>query len=606
MKKLRKVMNLLKVNWKTLAGFEILYKILSFTVFTPLFLGCFHGIMKATGYNYLTLENIGSFLLNPVTVAGLLLLLVCMAVYTMVDISAVIFLLDLSWQGKQTNLIRTLRYAVKNGMQVFRRENIMIVFVVLFLIPFLNLGVTSGYVTSLKVPEFILDFIASYSYLLLLFLIVLAGLELLLLKWLYAFHYFTLEGCNFREARKRSRHLSKNHRGRDLLTLLGCQTVLALLYFLFLLAGVFLAVILGGLFTGLKWFSVVSSSVVWVFLAVAVVIMSALGTPVSYACISVLFYGRKEAVGEQVVHVQAEPVPENKRKRRILHGVEILLFLLSVAGFSFYLYGISNHKIELRTEHAGIMEVTAHRGASSFYPENTMAAFEGAARLGADWIELDVQQSGDGQIIVLHDTSFKRTTGVAGNTWELAYEEIEKLDNGSFFDSRFAGEKIPLLAEVISFAKEHDIKLNIELKPTGHETDFEKNVVDLIEGADFADSCVITSQVYEVLERVKAYRENIRTVYVMSFVYGDINQLEAADHFSIEATSVTEKMVSDVHNAGKELYAWTVNTEENIDRMIELHVDNIITDNVTLAKERIFLSRTGNLWEKYVKFLQEL
>ena len=135
-------MNLLKVNWKTLAGFEILYKILSFTVFTPLFLGCFHGIMKATGYNYLTLENIGSFLLNPVTVAGLLLLL---------------------------------------------------------------------------------------------FLIVLAGLELLLLKWLYAFHYFTLEGCNFKEARKRSRHLSKNHRGRDLLTLLGCQTVLALLYFLFLL-----------------------------------------------------------------------------------------------------------------------------------------------------------------------------------------------------------------------------------------------------------------------------------------------------------------------------------------------------------------------------------
>lgn len=65
-------------------------------------------------------------------------------------------------------------------------------------------------------------------------------------------------------------------------------------------------------------------------------------------------------------------------------------------------------------------------------------------------------------------------------------------------------------------------------------------------------------------------------------------------------------MVFDVHNAGKELYAWTVNTEENIDRMIEIHVDNIITDNVTLTKERIFLSRTGNLWEKYAKFLQEL
>lgn len=64
--------------------------------------------------------------------------------------------------------------------------------------------------------------------------------------------------------------------------------------------------------------------------------------------------------------------------------------------------------------------------------------------MGADWIELDVQQSRDGQIIVIHDTNFRRTTGVDANTWELDYEEIAKLDAGSFFDAAYAGERIPL------------------------------------------------------------------------------------------------------------------------------------------------------------------
>ena len=100
-RKIKKVMDLLRVNWQTMAEFEILYKVLSLTIFTPLFLWVFNGIMKVTGYQYLTIENVFSFLLNPLTLLALLLLAVCMAVYSMVDIGAVIFLLDQSYQGKK-------------------------------------------------------------------------------------------------------------------------------------------------------------------------------------------------------------------------------------------------------------------------------------------------------------------------------------------------------------------------------------------------------------------------------------------------------------------------------------------------------------------------
>ena len=90
----------------------------------------------------------------------------------------------------------------------------------------------------------------------------------------------------------------------------------------------------------------------------------------------------------------------------------------------------------------------------------------------------------------------------------------------------------------------------------------------------------------------------------MSVAYGDINQLTAADHFSVEATNATRSMVSQVHNAGKQLYVWTVNTKDSITRMIELNVDNIITDNIELAKQCIYESRYSNLLAEYMKLIQ--
>lgn len=371
------------------------------------------------------------------------------------------------------------------------------------------------------------------------------------------------------------------------------------------LIGIVFAFLLGELFSKLQLLGIVSASVVWVFLAASSFVMSALGTPISYACISFLFYGHKNKKQEEILHIQTDGCSPNKLKRSAAITLEILLFTCCVFCCSFYLYGVCHHKISLPVEHFGTMEVTAHRGASRFYPENTMAAFEGAKELGADWIELDVQQSKDGQIFVMHDANFMRTAGIDCNTWELTYNKISRLDAGSFFDIKFNGEKIPLLTETIAFAKDNHIKLNIELKPTGHEEKFEKTVVDMINQEHFREQCVITSQVYEVLERVKAYDPQIQTVYVMSLAYGNINRLAAADNFSIEATSVTEKIVSDVHNAGKQLYAWTVNTEENINRMIDPGVDNIITDDVTLAKECIYLSKTSDVFEEYIKWLSQ-
>ncbi len=606
MDKIKKAAKLIQTNWRALAGFELLYKILSMAVFTPFFWGIFNFAMYVTGYEYLTIENIIPFLLDPVTAAVLFILFLCMAVYTMTDISAVIFILDQSFQGKKAGIIHALKYAVKNAVKVFHRKNILMAFIILFLIPFLNIGVASSYVSSISIPEFIMEFIIGNKYLLIVFTTVLILLSALLLKWLYAFHYFTLEGCDFKEARRKSARLSSKNRIKDLLVLSGVQFLFYIIYFIMVFGGILLALFLSGVFSKFKLVSIVSASVVWIFLLVSFLIVFALGTPVSYACISILFYGHKQKIQEETIHIKQPPYKVDNKRLKTARVAGFLLFIVSVALCSFYLYGLYNNKTSIQIEHVRTMEVTAHRGASRNYPENTMAAFKGAKELGAGWIELDIQQSRDGQVFVMHDTNFKRIAGISKNTWEMDYNDIEKIDAGSFFSKSFAGEKVPLLQEVIKFAKENKIKLNIEIKPTGHEQEFEQEVADIIEAEGFYNDCVITSQVYDVLEKVKAYNNKIKTVYVMSLAYGNINKLKAADHFSIEAASITERLVSDVHNAGKELYAWTVNTEESINNMINLGVDNIITDDVTLAKECIFLSKTNNLIAEYIKWLQDL
>ena len=326
---------------------------------------------------------------------------------------------------------------------------------------------------------------------------------------------------------------------------------------------------------------------------------------ISYAIISSLFYKHKLDKCEEIVKIQYEQVIKSKKKNIILKYALIFITILSVLGGSILTYQVVTGKANLNIEYIRNMEITAHRGASIKYPENTMAAFRGAKKLGADWIELDVQQTKDIQIVVSHDTNLKRITGVNKDIINMTYEEISKLDAGSFKGKKFKNERIPLLTEVLEYALENSIRLNIELKPTGHEIDFEKQVIDLIREYNMEDKCAVTSQVYEVLENIKKYDKNIKTVYVMSIAVGNITDLKYADAFSVEATNVNEALVNKVHNAGKELYDWTVNTEESINDMIDMNVDNIITDNIELGKEMVSYSKHSDIVTEFLKLLQK-
>ena len=605
-KKIRQYREMLLMNRRTLVGFEFVFKLLTALIAVPLFSGAFKLIMKVTGYRYLTLENVAAFLLHPVTLLLLIVLIILMTAYNMFDIATVIIILDQSYHKKKVRIREAVGMSVRRCRELLHLSSLPLAFLTLFLIPFLNLGMASGLITTIQIPEFITDYILKDKVLLPLCVTAVLLLAVLLVRWLYSLHFFILEGESFQQARKHSGLLGAGKHIRDLAVLFVLQAAINIAYVLFILVGILLIVAVNAVLGRFLLIKSILASLIWLFIAVSAAIFMALSIPFSYAGISVLYYARRQERGEEIHSFKLEALKPAGKKHRglrfLLGGVAAVALVLAVR----FTYGLYRGEYNLNIEYVRTTEVTAHRGASVDYPENTMSAFAGAKELGADWIELDVQQTKDGEIIVIHDTNFKRTTGLDRNTWELTYAEVSQLDAGSFFAPEFQGERIPLLSEVIAFAGENNIKLNIELKPTGHETDFEKSVVDIIREYDFAEECVVTSQVYQVLKNVKSYDPQIRTVYVMSLAYGDITTLEAADHFSVEAANVSKELVGRVHREGKELYAWTVNTRESISRMVEMNVDNIITDNISLAKETIYAAKTSDLISEYIKMLERI
>lgn len=605
-KKIKLVLLLLKYNWKALIGFELLYKLLGMAIVVPALYQTSKLITRIMGYQYVTLENLKRFLANPFTFIVFFLIIILGCLYLMFDASALMYLAAHSYEQEKVSVFQATRFAWRNMKRVFHKKNKKLIAGQILLFPYLSIGVVGNILTTITIPNVIRHGLRSYKGYLLVGIAVALLFGIWRLSHLFIFPYFTLEFCEYEEAKEKSLALSRKNRWKDALVLAFVQFLFYASYFLLAAVGILLVLAVAKLFSQLRILNYVYTSAVWGLLEAIMLIIVAVGTPIGYITISCLYYLHKESNGEPVCHKNIDVEPVDMQSRRKVRLTEGMILISALSGCTLLIYHSATQHMNPQVEYLRTIEVTAHRGASAFYPENTMAAFEGAVEFGADWIELDVQQSRDGELFVMHDHSFYRTTGVREFSWNLDFKEIEQLDAGSSFSDTFAGEKIPGLREVIEFAKENFIRLNIELKPSAYDVGIEKAVVDLIREMEFADSCLISSQMYSSLEKVKEYDPEITTLYVMSLAYGNINRLDAADNFSLEAGSVTPGMVSRIHNAGKRVFVWTVNNRKVINRMIDLNVDNIITDRVALVQECIYDSKTNDVIRQYVKFLREL
>jgi glycerophosphoryl diester phosphodiesterase len=236
--------------------------------------------------------------------------------------------------------------------------------------------------------------------------------------------------------------------------------------------------------------------------------------------------------------------------------------------------------------------VTAHRGSSEAAPENTLAALYQAISDGADAAEIDVQETADGALVLLHDKDLMRVAGVPIKIWQAELADLRRLDVGSWFDPAFFDERIATLDEALKAAGSK-LDLNIELKYNGHDQALAERVVEQVREARCGERCIITSLSQAGLARVRELAPEIRIGQIVTAAIGEPRKLDV-DLLSMNQAHVTPSVVRANRRAGIETHVWTVNLEQDMARMLDYGVDAIITDRPAelraLMNERAELS----------------
>ncbi len=232
--------------------------------------------------------------------------------------------------------------------------------------------------------------------------------------------------------------------------------------------------------------------------------------------------------------------------------------------------------------------VVAHRGASGDAPENTLAAVSRALELGADWIELDVRLSADGRAVLVHDADVERTSDGTGLVAELDFATLRELDVGSWFDARFADERVPSVEETAALAGDAaGLMLDLKLAGAGAAI-----ASDLAAAGFDLDRVLVGAWDDAQLADATEHLEGATMLFIGEVPEGatDTSWIDALAEKGYEALSlswegVTSEVLTRAHAFGLDVHVWTVNERGDMERVVEAGVDGVITDQPALLVE---------------------
>lgn len=226
----------------------------------------------------------------------------------------------------------------------------------------------------------------------------------------------------------------------------------------------------------------------------------------------------------------------------------------------------------------------AHRGSLTEAPENTLSAMKKAVEHKAKGIELDVQLSKDGHLVVIHDHKFSRFNSAAGLVKNYTLDEIKQIDVGSSFSEAFSGEPLATLREVLEIIPRETV-LNIEIKniPVIY-SGIEEKVVQCLENYDRMDNVIFSSFDHQALEKLQKLAPRIPIGLL--FYYRFIKPWEYAKNCGLKVTSihpnavyVNKEFIEECHHAGFKVYPYTVNNMDKYNQFVEWGVDGVFSNN---------------------------
>lgn len=236
--------------------------------------------------------------------------------------------------------------------------------------------------------------------------------------------------------------------------------------------------------------------------------------------------------------------------------------------------------------------VIAHRGASAYAPENTIAAFEAAVAAGVRWVEFDVMQAACGELIIFHDDTLDRTTSGKGAVIDHPYSYLRTLDAGSWFDTKFRSQYIPTLKEVLLFLQKNKLNANIEIKASpGHERIQVEKMIEVVSPFFCDQQTFLFSSFSTEALRVLHQKAPMNLIGLLIHDWAE-NWLEVCQWLNpisihVNEAIMTAKHAKDIKGSGKQLFCYTVNDPVRAEVLFSWGVDAVFTDRADIIMNAI-------------------
>ena len=563
--------SLLSPKRRVFLFFLLFYKVLTNLLFVPALQLIWALTLRFAPIRYLNNKTASRIFASPAIIGCIAVLAVLAAFWNLYEIATMLQLLTRVRHGEPLRAWAVFRDAFCSLVRVFLPQNLPLLLYGAALIPLTNFFLAANHLTQFAVPEYLWGLLKARSSNRFLFALAVLFVLALLLDGLVILPKFLLERKSFGCAFAESLHILRSRTEQLLGLALRWMLTAAVRTGLMLLCGaaLFYCVILGVGFASTAALLALSRAALLIGL-----LMDCAMTAAQSTLTEVLYEAPRQSDAAQPTI--SGVLPALHREQTVLAGMMACAALVTCGVAAVYLLFPQTQPLQSVLGLADPV-ITYHRGYSSRAPENTMAAFEAALEHGSPRIELDVQMTADGVAVVTHDTSLRRCTGCSANIYDLPYAQVQQLDAGRWFHRQFTGSYIPTLEEVLALCK-GKAELNIEIKPSTFTPTLEAETVRLIHAYNYGSDCVVTSQSYETLCKVKELDPDITTGYILALGVGTYYDLPAADFFSVESTFITAGMVQQIHLRGKTISAWTINRQQDAEKLLQLGVDDLITD----------------------------
>jgi glycerophosphoryl diester phosphodiesterase len=603
---LRDCVHDLKVGWKDLCVTDILYKMVAFVLLTPLVGLLYRVLLGFTGRTVLADEDILHFLLGPVGWITLILLGAISITIIALEMAALMIISLGARNDLRIHARAALFFAAPHALDTINVAARIVIRVVLIALPFLAVGglVYWWLLTEYDINYYLQEKPREFWLAAVLIGAVLAALALVLLSatisWIFALPMVLFGDVSPKEALRKSREKALGHRPKIAAVIVAWLFIITAVSALITFAVGFLGKLIVPQTTGSVPLLVLAVGGMLLLLGATNLVTSLLSNT-SFAVVLVNLY-RRIAHPERI-DVQRMIPAATPRTAAVWRLSRWKIAAACIAGVCIAAIVGAVFARSVRFEDRAT--ITAHRGASADAPENSLAAVQRAIEDGTDWVEIDVQESKDGVVMVVHDSDLKKLGGANLKIWEATAEELRQVDIGSKFSSEFSDQRVPTLEEVLTVCK-GKTKLNIELKYYGHDQKLEQRVAELVETHDMQDSVIIMSLKYDAVRKMKKLRPDWTVGLLTAVAVGDLRKNDEADFFAVNTDLATRRFIRNVHEVDKQVFVWTVNEPITMSMMAGRGVDSIITDKPALARQVLENRKTLSSIERLLIELAEV